>query len=668
MPPIANKTGIFQNIYLYNVIFAGVSVIFPSEYKRQINYTSIMPVAVAFETLTELFRNLSGKYHQTGKTAFARKPAPDEGYEAITWDELTKDVHCLAAYMIEHGIEPGDRVAILSENRYEWVVVDLALQLIGGINVSLYTTLPSVQCEYILNDSEASLFFVSTGIQLKKALEVYESCESLRRVVAFDEPKVASYLEAPYVTLFGRVMAEGEQLLASLKQEIHKRAQRITPEDLSTLIYTSGTTGKPKGAMLTHHNIVSNIKAAHQLIHIDENDRSLSFLPLCHSFERTGGYYAIMAGGGEIYFAESVDTVARNMTEAHPTIIMSVPRLFEKMYSLIIKSVEEGSVVKRKIFSWALDTGKRYSNGARGMVTWQKKLADKLVFNKLKERTGGNIRFFVSGGAALPAEIGQFFMSAGLNILEGYGLTETSPIISANTYGEEKMGTVGKVLPGVTVGIQRLEDNEIIAELSGEEYPTDLTSGEGEILCKGPNVMKSYWKNEDGTREMIDEDGWLHTGDVGRFVDGNLQITDRIKHMIVNAGGKNIYPGPIEDLFKTSKWVDQIVLIGEGKPFMAALIVPDFESLEAFVKERNITYGSTEQLIRHEEVQRIYKNEIRHYSKELASHEKIRDFRLMAQEFSVETGELTPTLKVKRRVVEERFGHLINDIFDKAAV
>lgn len=627
-----------------------------------------MPTVVAFETLTELFENLSRKYHGTDKTAFARKPAPDKGYETISWDRATKDVYCLAAYLVEHGIEPGDRVAILSENRYEWAVVDLALQLIGGINVSLYTTLPSGQCEYILSDSEASLFFVSTGIQLKKALEVFESCENLRQVIAFDEPKVSSYMEEPYVVLFDRVMAEGEQLLPEREQEIQKRARSITAEDLSTLIYTSGTTGKPKGAMLTHRNITSNVKAAHQLIHIDENDRSLSFLPLCHSFERTAGYYAIMAAGGEIFYAESVDTVARNMTEAHPTIIMSVPRLFEKIYSLVTKSVEEGSVVRQKIFSWALDTGRKYSNGQRGLVTWQKKLADKLVFDKLKVRTGGNIRFFVSGGAALPAEIGQFFMSAGLNILEGYGLTETSPIISANTYGDERIGTVGKVLPGVTVGIQRLDDNEIIQELSGEEYPADVTSGEGEILCKGPNIMKSYWKNDEATREMIDEEGWLHTGDVGRFVEGNLQITDRIKHMIVNAGGKNIYPGPIEDLFKTSKWVDQLVVVGERQPFMAALIVPDFEVLEAFAEEHNITYSSTEELIQHEEIRRIYKKEISAYSKQLASHEKIRDFRLMAREFSVETGELTPTLKVKRRVIEEKFGHLISDIFNKSAV
>lgn len=627
-----------------------------------------MPTVVAFETLTELFINLSGKYEGRDKTAFGRKPSPNDEYEAINWEMVTEDVQALAAYLVDHGIEAGDRVAILSENRYEWAVVDLAIQLVGAVNVSLYTSLPPNQCEYILQDSEAELFFVSTGIQLKKAIKVFDRCEHLRQVIAFDKPKVESYLEEPYVVLFAKVMSQGYKLYPKHSDAIHERTKRISPEDLSTLIYTSGTTGKPKGAMLTHRNIVSNVKAAHQHIHIDENDRCLSFLPLCHSFERTAGYYAMIAGGAEIYYAESVDTVARNMTEVNPTIIMSVPRLFEKIYNLVTKSVEEGTAVKQMIFNWAMSVGRKYSNGRRGIVSLQKTVADKLVFDKLKERTGGNIRFFVSGGAALPAEIGNFFMGAGLHILEGYGLTETSPVIAANSYGNEKMGTVGQVLPGVTVGIQRMEDNEIIAEISGEDYPTDLTSEAGEILCRGPNVMKGYWKNDEATREMIDDEGWLHTGDVGRFVDGNLQITDRIKHMIVNAGGKNIYPGPIEDMFKTSKWIDQLVVIGERQPFMAALVVPDFDTLEAYAEEENIEYDSIDELIEKDEVQSIYRKEIRSHSSELASHEKIRDFRLVPNEFTVESGELTPTLKIKRRVVEDRYSELINDLFANAPV
>src|SRR6056297_670354 len=372
----------------------------------------------------------------------------------------------------------------------------------------------------------------------------------------------------------------------------------------------------------------------------------------------------MIAGGAEIYYAESVDTVARNMLEAHPTIVVSVPRLFEKIYNLVTKNVQKGSAVQQAIFDWALSVGEKYWKGKRGIVSVQKTIADKLVFDKLKERTGGNIRFFVSGGAALPSEIGAFFMSAGLNILEGYGLTETSPVMCCNRYGEEEMGTVGKVINGVTVGIQRLDDNEIIATLSGEEYPSDLTSEQGEILNRGPNTMKGYWKNEEATKEMIDDDGWLHTGDVGRFVNGRLQITDRIKHMIVNAGGKNIYPGPIEDMFKTSKWIDQLVVVGEKQPYMAALVVPDFDVLESYARKENIEFEDHQELIDKDEIKTIFKKEIRSFAGELASHEKIRDFRLVPQEFSVETGELTPTLKVKRRVIENKYGHLIEDIFN----
>ena len=622
-----------------------------------------MPTIVAFETLTDLFQNVVLKYKNSDKTAFAYKPTADDPYKPITWGEVKEDVTSIASYLIEQGIQSGDRVAILSENRYEWAVVDFAIQMVSAINVSLYATLPPKQCEFILKDSEAKLFFVSTGIQLKKAIEVFDACKDLTQVVAFDEPKVQKYIEKDYVKLFDTVCTAGSKAEPQHAKELKKRLKKITPEDVATLIYTSGTTGQPKGAMLTHRNIVSNVKAAHDAITIGNSDRCLSFLPLCHSFERTCGYYAMIAGGAEIYYSESVDTVARNMLEAHPTIVVSVPRLFEKIYNLVTKNVQEGSAIQQSIFDWALSVGKKYWQGKRGIVSVQKTIADKLVFDKLKERTGGNIKFFVSGGAALPSEIGAFFMAAGLNTLEGYGLTETSPVMCCNRYGDEQMGTVGKVINGVTVGIQRLNDNKIVATLSGEEYPSNLTSEPGEILNRGPNTMKGYWKNEEATQEMIDDDGWLHTGDVGKFVNGRLQITDRIKHMIVNAGGKNIYPGPIEDMFKTSKWIDQLVVVGEKQAYMAALIVPDFETIESHARQNDIGYEGIDDLLGKESIINLFSKELRHFSKELASHEKIRDFRLLSQEFSVETAELTPTLKVKRRVIEEKYGHLIDDIF-----
>src|SRR6056297_768284 len=335
-----------------------------------------MPTLVAFETLPDLYLNLAKKYKNSTKTAFAYKPSPKEDYKPVVWDTVKEDVTAIASYLIENDIEKGDRVAILSENRYDWAVVDLAIQMVGAINVSLYTTLPQNQCEYILQDSEAKLFFVSTGIQLKKAIQVFDNCPDLTSVVAFDEPKVEKYMKHDFVHLFDMVCASGLKAEQKHAKELKKRSSAVKPEDVATLIYTSGTTGKPKGAMLTHRNIVSNIKAAHQRIDINDQDRCLSFLPLCHSFERTAGYYAMMAGGAEIYYTESVDTVAKNMTEAKPTIIISVPRLFEKIYNLVSKSVEEGTAIKQKIFEWAQTVGRKYANGKRGLVSMQKPLAD----------------------------------------------------------------------------------------------------------------------------------------------------------------------------------------------------------------------------------------------------------------------------------------------------
>jgi long-chain acyl-CoA synthetase len=618
---------------------------------------------VPFQTIPQLFDNLSAHYAGKEKTAFGFKPSVNVPYTEITWDDFTDDVNSIASYLISTGVEKGDRIAILSENRYEWAVVDMAIHSVGAVNVGLYATLPHDQCAYILQDSGSKVFFVSTGIQQKKAIQVFDDCPDLKQVIAFDEPKNAKYLENDFLTLYDEIKQKGYHRIGRHITEIEERREAVSEQDIATLIYTSGTTGKPKGAMLSQKNICSNVRAALKRIPIKETDRTLSFLPLCHAFERTGGYYAVMSSGAEIFYAESVDTVAKNMTEAHPTIVVSVPRLFERIYNLILKSLEDGTEIKRKIFNWALDVGEQYWNGKRGFITIQKNVADKLVFDKLKERTGGRIRFFVSGGAALSPSVGKFFFSAGLPILEGYGLTETAPVISANPFGEERLGTVGHVFPGVTIAIQSLNDGKILARLNGDNYPSDLTSEPGEIICSGPNIMQGYWKNEEATKEVIDTEGWFHTGDVGRFVDGYLKITDRIKHMIVNAGGKNIYPGPIEDLLKTSMWIDQIVLLGESQSYISALIVPDYDRLKNYAKNNDISYDSTEELLGHEKIQEIYQKEVRSFSKQLASHEKVRKFRLLPNEFTVESGELTPTLKVKRRIIEEKYSDLIEGIY-----
>lgn len=622
-----------------------------------------MGVAVQFETISELFHNLHHKYTGKNKTAFAYKPGPNDPYKIIDWDKFHTDVYQLAAYYVEKGVKPGDRVAILSENRYEWSVFDMALQIVGGVNVSLYATSPSNRCSYILQDSESKMFFVSTGIQLKKAVEVFDECKKLKTVITFDTPQVMALLDHDYVHKFESVLEEGRKVLDKHMAEIKKRSKAIKPDSLCTLIYTSGTTGMPKGVMLTHHNICSNVKAAHKFLEIDERDRTLSFLPLCHSFERTGGYYAMLAGGAEIYYAESIDTVSKNLLEATPTLVISVPRLFEKIYNIVLKNVEDAGGLKKKIFTWASGVGGKYAAGQRGLVSLQMKIADKLVFSKLRARFGGKVRLFVSGGAALPAHIGHFFSAAGMDICEGYGLTETSPVMTVNPPGKQRYGTVGHVISEVTVGIQRVSDNKIIAQLNGDEYPSDLTSEEGEILCKGPNVMQGYWGKKKETSEVIDKEGWFHTGDIGRFDKGYLMITDRLKHMIVNAGGKNIYPGPIEDVMKSSVWIDQVVVLGEAQNFMSALIVPDLEVCKSWCRQNNVKFSSDEDLIHIKAIQEAIDKDIKQFNKKLASHEKIRKFKLISVPFSIESGELTPTLKVKRRVIYDKYKDLIDEIY-----
>ncbi|MCH8569746.1 MAG: long-chain fatty acid--CoA ligase [Balneolales bacterium] len=623
-----------------------------------------MSLIVDFNTIPEMFYELSMKWKGKQKTAFAFKPSGDEPYSEIKWEKVIKDVNALSAYMLDNGMKPGDRFAILSENRYEWAVVDFAGQLAGGINVSLYATLPPEQCEYIINDSESKFFFVSTGIQLKKAVEIKSNTKSVKQIIAFDTPPNKSLLEQKDVFLFDQVLEKGREKFQEYADRIVEIRSNVKPEDTSTFIYTSGTTGNPKGVMLSNNNLVSNVKAAHKIIDIGPDDRTLSFLPLCHAFERVAGYYAIMGGGAEIFYAESVDTVSKNLTEARPTIVISVPRLFEKMYNIVLKNVQAGSNIKQGIFNWSINVGRKSVKSDGFILGLQKKIADRLVFNKLKERTGGRVRIFVSGGAALPADIGNFFQAAGLRITEGYGLTETSPVMTVNPFGGERYGTVGHVLHGVTVGIQRVADGKVIAQLSGDSYPSNLSSEEGEILCKGPNVMQGYYKKEKETKEVIDDDGWFHTGDIGRFDNGYLQITDRLKHMIVNAGGKNIYPGPIEDGIKTSLYVDQAVVVGEAQQFMSALIVPDFEALRGYCKQNNIEAARTDhELINQEEIKKLFDKELRLMNKKLASHEKVRQFRLLLEPFTVENGILTPTMKVKRKVLEQRYADLIAQIY-----
>ena len=572
----------------------------------------------------------------------------------------------MAGYLHKKGIRPGDRVAILSENRPEWAYTDQATQLLGGVNVSLYTSLPASQVAYILKDSGAKIFVVSTGIQLRKAKEVFDECPDLQEVITMSEMRG----EHPsYVTAWEDAFSAGKEYWSERADELLGIREGVRPDDLCALIYTSGTTGNPKGVMLTHHNLCSNAKSALTVVPFGPSDHHLSFLPLCHSFERTAGYTAVMACGAKITYAESIDAVSKNLGEVSPTVLISVPRLFEKMYNLIAKSVDEGSSLKKRIFDWSVENGKKAARslsqkGRVGPVLKIKNaLGQKLVFSKLHEKLGGQLRFAVSGGAALPQAIGEFFQAAGITIIEGYGLTETSPALTISPIRNPRYGSVGHVIPGVTVGIQNLSDQTLIGQLSGDDYPSELTTEAGEIVARGPNIMKGYWNNESATNEAIDADGWYHTGDVGRFDDGFLLITDRIKHMIVSRGGKNIYPGPIEEQFTTMPAIDQIIVIGEGREYLTALVVPNMDVIIKMARDQGISYNDTAELLAEESIQKVFDDTFRSYSKSAAAHEKIRGFRLIEEPFTVENGTMTPTMKLKRKVIESTFAEVIEEMY-----
>ena len=571
----------------------------------------------------------------------------DGAWEPISSLAFQTAVEELSMGLRSLGIEKGDRVAILSENRPEWAYADLATLCAGAVDAPIYATLTLSQVLYILNDAGAKAVFVSTAAQLAKVQEVRAQAPMLRHVIRMDDPK------APDTFSLDEVRVRGREALATDRGAVRRRAQAVEPQDLATLIYTSGTTGDPKGVMLTHDNLVSNVNATTRLFAgLGTKDVALSFLPLCHVFERMGGHYVMLRHGVTIAYAEAVDKVPANMVEVKPTIMLSVPRLYEKMYARVNEKVASDAALKQAIFRWAMGVG---AQGFRHHVDrtphppWLKlrlAVAAKLVFARIKERVGGRIRLFVSGGAPLGREIAMFFGAAGLPILEGYGLTETSPVIAVNLPQRMKPGTVGPILDGVEVKI----------------------AADGEILVRGPNVMKGYYKKPEATAEVMDKDGFFHTGDVGHVdSDGFLAITDRKKDILVTSGGKNIAPQPIENRLKSDRYFAEVVMIGDKRHFAVALVVPNFELLEKWSREKGFTYTTREELLARPEVAGFYQDRIEEILPELAPFEKIKKVTLLHQEFSLENGELTPTLKVKRRVIEQRYKELIDRMYESGS-
>ncbi len=540
-------------------------------------------------------------------------------------------------------IQRGDRVAILSENRPEWAIADYACLTAGLTDVPIYPTLPGEQAAYILRDSGAVAMFVSTRAQAEKFAAVRGECPALKQVIGFGVERW------PGVDLtLAELEAKGEALDTPERSARYRQeALAVSPDSVATLIYTSGTTGEPKGVMLTHDNIYSNVTACFLLLPFVGEDICLSFLPLSHIFERMGGHYMMMHAGASIAYAESMDTVPINMQETRPRMVLSVPRLYEKMYARVLENALAGGGLKKRIFFWARDVALRWADEKLagrepgGLLAMSYGLAQKLVFSKLHARTGGRLRYFVSGGAPLSPEINKFFYAAGLVILEGYGLTETSPVITVNTPKNFRIGSVGKPAPGVEV----------------------MIAADGEILTKGPHVMKGYFNKPDATREAINKDGWFQTGDIGMLQDDFLIITDRKKDIIVTAGGKNIAPQPIENAVKTNKYVSQAVMIGDKRKFPVMLIVPNFEQLEKWAKYRNILWTDRAQLLTMPTIQAKIEKEVFEQLAGLAKYETPKKIALLEHDFSVERGELTPTLKVKRRVIDKTYKELIDSLY-----
>jgi len=602
-----------------------------------------MALLAEFKTIPELYIFLTEVYgKKTNKNLMYRKV--DNNYEGISYAEFKDQTDNFAFGLAALGIIKDDKVAIISENRPEWVYSDIAILGLGAVDVPIYPSLTAESIEFILNNSESKGVIISTKFQLNKILKIKHNLRYLKFIVVLNEKDISN--EEKFIYTFIEVQEMGKNLRATDQNYFSQKMKAVKENELCTIIYTSGTTGVPKGVMLTHKNIISNVRSALEAYPIGETDIFLSFLPLCHIFERMAGYYTGFSSGGQIYFAESIETVAQNMLEAHPTILTSVPRLFERMYSKIIKNVESQPVKKQKIFYWAIEVGKEYATAKKAgripiTLSIKHKLADKLVFTKLREKTGGKLRFFISGGAALSRHLGEFFEAAGLIIIEGYGLTESSPVIAANRFDDYKFGTVGKSFPEVEIKI----------------------ASDGEILARGPNIMQGYFKNKKETDEVI-HDGWLHTGDIGVFdANGFLMITDRKKHLFKTSTGKYIAPTPIENLFLSSKYIDQFVLIGDRRMFLSALIVPDFEAIIEYADSHKIQYTEVEDLMKQKEIIDLFDKDMAQLQKKLANYEKIRKFKLLTKPFTIETGEITPSMKVKRKFVEDEYSNLIEEMY-----
>ncbi|MBK0379543.1 AMP-dependent synthetase/ligase [Mucilaginibacter segetis] len=622
-------------------------------------------------TIPGLIRNIVANIHPDTHT-FMKHKVKDTWVD-ISYKEAIEKIDAISAWFLDIGIKKGDRLALIIENGPDYVYYDQALQQIGAVNTSIYPTLSETEIEYILNDSEARTIITGNPFLCRKVLKIANNCPSLIRVIPafedFEKYTEKLNLNAGVIS-FKKVIEEGLECVEKYRTAINAAREAILPSDLSCLIYTSGTTGTPKGVMLTHYNLTENCKVSLvQIPIIEKTDMFLSFLPLSHVFERTATYYICMNKGCTIAFAQSLELLARNMAEVKPTVMCCVPRLLERIHDKAIKNGMDAGGIKTKIFTWALKIGRevRLLNEAGKspgiILATQLKLADKLVFSKIKEKTGGRLKVLLSGGGALPKNIGEFFGDIGIKLLEGFGLTETSPVMSVTENDRIIYGTVGRIIPGIEVAIQNVDTHKIYTIQTHDNFKPEFESEEGEIIVRGHCVMKGYWRKPEETSAVIDQEGWFHTGDIGRFYRGNLQITDRLKNMIVNAYGKNVYPTPVENTYLKSPKIEQVFLVGDKRDYITALLVPGRELLQETFKLGDDFFEKPDQFIEDEEIINWIAQDVRKYAVELAKFERIKSFKLKRKPFSMEEGEITPTLKAKRKVIEKNYAQAIDEMY-----
>ena len=556
-------------------------------------------------------------------------------WEAVSTDEYLRQANAISRGLLRLGVKPNDKIALISmTNRTEWSIMDTGILQVGAQDVPIYPTISETDYSYILNHSEAVYCFVSCQEVLEKVAAIQSEVPSLKGVYSFD--RIAGCKHWSEIRDLGKD--------DSNQKEVQARMDAVKPEDLATLIYTSGTTGKPKGVMLSHNNIVSNVLASKDRVPFDYGHSALSFLPVCHIFERMI-LYLYQYCGISVYYAEGLDKISDNLKEVKPNVMTVVPRLLEKVYDKIIARGADLTGIKKALFFWAVKLGLQYKPyGANGW--WYEKklgLARKLIFKKWQEALGGNLETMVSGSAALQKRLARVFAAAGIPVMEGYGLTETSPVISVNDQRNRgwKIGSVGKIIEGVEIKIAE----------------------DGEILCKGPNVMMGYYKDPEKTAEVI-KDGYFHTGDIGEIdSDGFLKITDRKKEMFKTSGGKYVAPQLLENRFKQSRFIEQIIVLGEGEKMPAALIQPNFEFLSEWAKRHKIELASNQQIVEHPQVVARYQEEVDLANAQFAQWEKVKAFRLTPDIWTVEDGHLTPTMKLKRKIILQKYGSLYSDIY-----